>query len=191
MQISQPRILILDDDLLMLESLKMALENKGYSLVHTAENVAQARHNFRQHKVDILISDINLACNENGINLVKELREHFDFSLIFISGSHYSVFEETLPLFPDANLIKPFSDQQVITSVRQVWSNKHRQSEVTDFELSDREREILGMFCKGKSTREVSEILSISLHTVQFHRKNLFKKMDVHSIQELINKARG
>lgn len=56
--------------------------------------------------------------------------------------------------------------------------------------LSKREKEIVNLISQGKSDKEIAEELNISFQTVQTHNKNIFKKMDVHSRIELINKLR-
>ena len=56
--------------------------------------------------------------------------------------------------------------------------------------LSRREKEIVNLISQGKSDKEIAEELNISFQTVQTHNKNIFKKMDVHSRIELINKLR-
>ena len=54
--------------------------------------------------------------------------------------------------------------------------------------LSAREREIFNLLLKGVSPKEIAQKLNISYFTVDFHRTNLYKKLDVHSIQELFAK---
>jgi len=57
--------------------------------------------------------------------------------------------------------------------------------------LSQREREILLLFSKGHSCREIADKFSISYHTVRTHQKNLYKKLNVNSITEAIAKLRN
>jgi DNA-binding NarL/FixJ family response regulator len=54
--------------------------------------------------------------------------------------------------------------------------------------ISRREREILKLLSKGLSAKEISENLSISYHTVRTHQKNIYKKLNVSSIAEVITK---
>ncbi len=55
--------------------------------------------------------------------------------------------------------------------------------------LSKREREILNLICKGFSTMEISEKLFISKFTVETHRKNILRKLDLRSSTELVSHA--
>lgn len=55
--------------------------------------------------------------------------------------------------------------------------------------LSDREREVLQWFAKGKSRWEIAKILNLSESTVSFHARNIFQKMEVNNITMAILKA--
>ena len=52
-----------------------------------------------------------------------------------------------------------------------------------------RELELLCLIAEGKTNKEIAEMLSISLHTVQTHRFNLMKKLDLHDRAELVRYA--
>jgi len=53
-------------------------------------------------------------------------------------------------------------------------------------ELTDREKEVLAELCKGKSYKMVADALFISHDTVRHHIKNIYKKLQVHSVSEAI-----
>ena len=55
--------------------------------------------------------------------------------------------------------------------------------------LTERERQIFQLLAEGKSNKEVSVLLSVSLHTVETHRVRIMEKMDVHSAVELVLSA--
>lgn len=55
--------------------------------------------------------------------------------------------------------------------------------------LTKREMEILALISKGKSTKEIAVEEHISFHTVEWHRKNISKKLEIHKISELVRFA--
>lgn len=55
--------------------------------------------------------------------------------------------------------------------------------------LTDRERQILQLIAEGYTNKQIADILSISIKTVQAHRLNLMKKLDLHDRGELIKYA--
>jgi DNA-binding NarL/FixJ family response regulator len=52
--------------------------------------------------------------------------------------------------------------------------------------LSPREREVVQLVCEGKASKEIATMLSMSLATAETHRSNIFRKLDLHSIAELV-----
>ena len=56
-----------------------------------------------------------------------------------------------------------------------------------DHLLTNREREIAVQISKGYTTRDIAGNLHLSIHTVQTHRKNIFRKLEVHSTAELLH----
>src|SRR5690606_10055458 len=73
-------------------------------------------------------------------------------------------------------------------AVAEVKSNKDKLIDSVVFfdELTTREKEILGYICDGKSTREISEDLFISLHTVETHRRKILKKLGVKNTAAMV-----
>ena len=55
--------------------------------------------------------------------------------------------------------------------------------------LTKREFELLGIIAEGKTNKEIAKLLNISVHTVQTHRLNLMKKLDVHDTTQLVRYA--
>ena len=52
--------------------------------------------------------------------------------------------------------------------------------------ISSREIEIIQQICNGKTTDEIAKILNLSKHTVESHRTNIFSKLDVRNVAELV-----
>jgi two-component system response regulator NreC len=67
------------------------------------------------------------------------------------------------------------------------WGDLQKDNTVDN--LSPREREVLQLIAEGYSNRQISEILSISIKTVQTHRMNLMSKLDLHNRADLIKYA--
>jgi DNA-binding CsgD family transcriptional regulator len=52
--------------------------------------------------------------------------------------------------------------------------------------LTPREREVLQLLAEGRSSKDAAGLLNVSLHTLETHRNNIFQKLNLHSIPELI-----
>jgi DNA-binding CsgD family transcriptional regulator len=61
--------------------------------------------------------------------------------------------------------------------------------ELPHVELTKRETEILSLLALGKSSRQISEMLDISYHTITTHRKNILAKTNCNKVSELVKKA--
>ena len=184
-----PSVLVLDDQQLVIDQLSTLLKSHGYKKVYTAREPQAVKQLFQLHHIDVLVADILLADNQNGIDLVTELKEVYRFLLIFISGQHASMLEKALPVMPDAYLVKPFSDEQIITTLLTTWSNNKRKQPQEAPVLSIREQEILHLICQGRTNKEIAELLSISPFTAQTHRANIREKFSVQNTKELLIKA--
>jgi DNA-binding NarL/FixJ family response regulator len=55
--------------------------------------------------------------------------------------------------------------------------------------LTDREREVLQLIAEGKTNKEVAAVLSVSINTVETHRKHIMEKLDLHNTAELVRFA--
>jgi DNA-binding NarL/FixJ family response regulator len=56
-------------------------------------------------------------------------------------------------------------------------------------QLTEREREVLQLIAEGKTNKEIANLLSVSLHTVESHRKHVMKKLDLHNTAEIAHFA--
>ncbi len=70
-----------------------------------------------------------------------------------------------------------------------ILSSKEKMQSCNPVNLSEREMEILKLIVKGLSSKEISEALSVSFHTITTHRKNMCKKLKVNKVSELIATA--
>jgi DNA-binding NarL/FixJ family response regulator len=107
----------------------------------------------------------------------------------------------------DGYLLKNCTNRQLTEAIQSVYDGKKYLSEditgmvisgyldpsgsqTTEYEnLSVREKEIFHLFAEGKSTREISELLFISVKTVNTHKQNILEKLDLKSNTELVKYA--
>ena len=73
---------------------------------------------------------------------------------------------------------------QIVTVLKEEVK-RVKEMEDENYELSDREREVLVLVAQGLSSKEIADRLSISIHTVNSHRKNITRKTDIQSVAGL------
>ncbi|MBM6882848.1 response regulator transcription factor [Bacteroides caecigallinarum] len=142
---------------------------------------------MESHKPDILI--IN-PMFDGWINL-EELKQKYE--------AHETKFISLICSVVDSNVLKGYDDSinlfdniESLSSKISLMMNFEEDDEDTD-SLSQREKEILGCVVRGMTNKEIAEKLYISVHTVITHRRNLTRKLQIHSaagltIYAIVNK---
>jgi DNA-binding NarL/FixJ family response regulator len=67
--------------------------------------------------------------------------------------------------------------------------DKEQESEAESLRLTSRQREIVQLLAEGKSSKEVAAVLGLSVKTAETHRANIMRKLDCHSVTELVRYA--
>ena len=83
-----------------------------------------------------------------------------------------------------------FSEEVIETIVNEDRFETKQSSELSKLAtLSDREKEIIGLLCNGLSNKQIAEKIFISPKTVDNHRTNIMRKLEVHSVAQLVRQA--
>jgi DNA-binding response OmpR family regulator len=116
-------VLVVDDDVMVLQALTIMLEDRGFKVL-TAVDGVQGLRLYRQHRPDLVLTDIIMPEKE-GIALTRELRREFpDARIVAMSGggrvgkSDYVAIATALGA--DAGLYKPFDDDELVATLRTV-----------------------------------------------------------------------
>lgn len=119
------KILIVEDQFIEAYDLQLILEKAGYNVIGIAHSVAQAEAVLAKEKPDLVCLDIFLDENETGIDLAKRLKElHIGF--IYISAnSGKSILDEVKKTQPYGFILKPFREQDVLTTL-EIACYRHR-----------------------------------------------------------------
>lgn len=207
------RVLIVDDHPLFRDGLKSLVERSaGYQTVGEAGSGAEALRLAQELKPDLITMDVSLP-DMSGIEAVREITmvlpgvkvlmlsmyPKFDYvAEAFKAGARGYVVKETT----SARLIQAmdalcngeyFLDGQVSQDiVAKLMAASGKEATVQDERyglLSPREQQVMRLVAEGVPSREIAARLNLSLKTVENHRANLMKKLDVHSKMELVRYA--
>ncbi len=108
----------------------------------------------------------------------------FSSNTVFRMDPHEDVFEI---LSVSVDFTTPLSYQK---NIKQFTQDKLQGVNFRDIQkISPREQQVLQLFANGGNTREVAERLQISFHTVNNHRKNMLKKLQLKNLSSLVNFA--
>ncbi|MCU0441844.1 MAG: response regulator transcription factor [Bacteroidia bacterium] len=197
-------LFLIDDHQMLIDGIKALLEHESeYQIVGTALNANDALEHLKRKQVDIVISDINMP-DMNGIDFARKIRLiKPDLKILALSMfGEKSTIHDMVDAGVKGYILKNTGKQELITALQKIASGGTYFSEAVDAELNRvddtidrrfvltvREREIVKYIAKGMSHTEIGEVLCISPRTVDTHRTNLMRKLEVNSIAELIKLA--
>jgi len=207
------RVFILTNNLLFREGiLKIIRENTDYSIVGVAKFSDDIIECLNVNKPDLLV--IDLTSNHSDIlELIVKLKETLtnikimcistssDIQVVinaFISGiSGYLLTTSGINSFKECckEVMKGgyYIDDRLSKKVITRFLNNLRNGRVTTVEqeyiLSRREQEVLRLIAQGKNTKEIADILYISPKTVQNHKYNIMKKLDLKNVVDMVKYA--
>lgn len=191
---------IADDHALVRSGIKEILRTTGrVEVVGEAENGLEAISLVRQHKPHLLTLDIAMPYAQ-GIEIFGEVRRWSpDTRIIVFTGlTAVGLLSELVAAGVDGLFMKRGDPAHFEDGIRLILRGAKvispdvlelLEDKETNVELTDRERQILSLIASGCSNKEIAERLGVSLKTVDNHRTNLMRKLDVHSVAELLSYA--
>jgi DNA-binding NarL/FixJ family response regulator len=203
------KVLVVDDHQLFREGIVNLLYSaENIEVVAQAEDGIDAIEKAKHYKPDVVLLDITMP-RMNGIETTKKLKSLMPkIKIVSLSmHSEKQYVKGVLEAGADGYLLKNCTNRQLTEAIQSVYDGKKYLSEditgmvisgyldpsgsqTTEYEnLSVREKEIFHLFAEGKSTREISELLFISVKTVNTHKQNILEKLDLKSNTELVKYA--
>lgn len=191
---AKPDIFIVDDDRAMRDSLALLLQTAGYS-VAVFDGAEAFLGACTPDCEGCLILDISMP-GMGGLTLQKTLREHnINLATVFLTG--YGTIPDAVRAMRDGAadfLTKPVNGQVLLNCVSDALTrcrakSGHSSSARAVAErlshLTPREREIVTLVAKGRSSKEIGQTLGISYRTVEVHRRHLMTKLGTTSNLEV------
>lgn len=193
-----PLVFVVDDDVSVRESLELLIRHAGW-MPETFASAQEFLSRSRARVPSCLILDLTLP-GLNGLELQEIVAaDRGDMPIIFITG-HGDVPTTVQAMKAGAIefLTKPFSDEALLSAIQiaiersdaalrlgaEIGALRERYES-----LSRREREVMGLVVRGLLNKQVGFELGISEITVKAHRGQVMRKMNVHSLAELVNCA--
>ena len=189
---------IVDDDSDLRAAIRFLLESEGWE-VADYYSAADFLLNDDPEIPGCLILDVRMP-EMTGIELQGELKQHLrQIPIVFLSA-HGDIEMAVKTLHEGAVdfLTKPVQEDKLVPVISRAvkldlikrgLSFDHEEIKERYKELTERETQIVSLLIKGLLNREIGERLGISTRTVEVHRGRAFKKLQVHTISELIQSA--
>jgi DNA-binding NarL/FixJ family response regulator len=182
------KVLIIEDELLVAQTLEVMLENNGYTVVGMATTLEECKKIIADNPPDVALCDIYLNGEDLGIQIAAYLGEQLPaIPVVFLSAfADKKTIANASATQPVAYLVKPYTEKQVLATLQIVINNKVNDDAKTLAKPTAREAEVLIWLAKGYSSKQIAQTLNLSEHTVQTHRKNLMNRYQTTSSSELI-----
>jgi two-component system response regulator NreC len=205
------RLLLADDHVVVRSGLRMLLEAQpDFEIVGEAETGAEAVAMVNELRPDAVLMDIQMP-DLNGIEATKIIKETSPetavLALTMHEDDHY--FFEMLRAGASGYVLKRAAPDEVVQAIRTVCRGEvflhptMAKRLVTDYinradknesekgysNLTPREQEVLTLIAEGYSNAEIANDLYISIKTVDRHRENIMRKLNMHSRIDLVKYA--
>ena len=201
-----------DDHTIVRQGLAKLLDGEGeLSVIGEAKNGREEITKVEELKPDVVLMDIAMPVL-NGIEATRQIRKVSRNTKVIILSmhSHDRFISELFSLGASGYLLKDSTGDDIIKAIgaavngdtylspsisRRVVEDYVSIKRVKSTEenlyakLSDREREVFQMMAEGRSTREISDTLCVSMSTVKTHRANIMNKLEIENIAQLFQFA--
>jgi DNA-binding NarL/FixJ family response regulator len=212
------RLLVADDHEIVRKGIRSLLEAQpGWQVTAEASDGREAVEKALEMKPDVTVLDISMP-SLNGLEAARQMIKNDARAKILILTQHESdpLIREVLDAGARGYVLKSDASRDLITAVNAVRSNKtfftakvaqivldgylakkakktntatEERKDDARSRLTPRQREIVQLLAEGKSSKEVAVALGLSVKTAETHRANIMRRLDCHSISELVRYA--
>ncbi len=203
------RVTIFEDNRSLREGLVQLINGgDGFTCSGAFPNCLNVRKNIAETTPDVVLMDIEMP-GISGVEAVKLAKEKFPEVKVLME----TIFDDNDKIFnsicngAEGYILKNTPPLQILAAIREIYEggapmtpsiaskvlkmfkNKPKESTSEEFNLTEREKEILKCLVDGMSYKIIAETCFISPETVSGHIKNIYKKLQVHSKSEAVVKA--
>jgi DNA-binding NarL/FixJ family response regulator len=185
------RVLAVDDHPLLREGIAALIDTQSdMQLIGEASNGREALEQFRNHRPDITLMDLQMP-EVSGIDAIGAIRGEFPDARIIVLTTYAGDFQVSRALKAGvrAYLLKGLLREQLLETIRAVYTGKKRLSaeiaaeiaeHAADDVLTPREIDVLRLIAKGNANKEIARGLSLAEETVKVHVRNILAKLGVN-----------
>ena len=204
-------ILLADDHSILRAGLRSILDNHpDFKIIAEADNGKDALQKSIALKPDLLLTDLSMP-KTNGTECIRELKKRAPEVKVLVLTMHAGEehIHAALNAGADGYILKDDSHDELIKAIKNILNGKtHLSPSICNNTINDylnsaktnqptasweilthRDREVIKLIAEGYRSKDIADYLSISVKTVEKHRSNLMKKLDLHSVSSLTNYA--
>jgi len=202
------RIVIADDHEVVRKGLRAILEaHPGWEVCGEAADGRSAVERAEELRPDVIVVDIGMP-HLNGLEATRQILKNQPDTKVLVLSVYESeqLVEEVLDAGARGYVLKSDASRDLVRAIEELQRNHtfftsrvgqlvletylgrraHGKMKGGSSPLTPREREVVQLLAEGKSSKEVAVALNLSVKTAETHRANIMRKLDVHSISELV-----
>ncbi len=193
-------ILIIEDEGVVAHDIARRLKKLGYDVAGIKSSSDQALNFLAIHTPDLILCDIMIDGDLDGIEVAEKVYEDKPIPLIFLTAlSDRGTLDRAKKVLPYGYIVKPFDNHDLLTAI-ELALYKHSQelekysisieriNKICHEDLTEREFEMLEDIVKGLTNKQISETRFISISTVKYHIGKLLEKMEVSNRADALHK---
>jgi FixJ family two-component response regulator len=182
-------IFFVDDEPAVCRSASLTLRRSGYkvSCFPDAEHCLQR---LQMRDCDLLITDVRMP-GIDGIELVRRAKSIVPWMPILVVTGYADIQMAVRAVKAGAAefIEKPLQKQSFLSAVQMVLKQQDLGNLLKGKSLTKKEMVVLRLILQGNTNREMAQILHRSIRTIEDHRRNVMRKLDVDSVVELVKRA--
>jgi two-component system, NarL family, response regulator NreC len=199
------RVVLADDHVLVRQALKSLLERERFQVVGEASDGQEAMRQAETLQPDIVVIDISMPIL-NGIDAAHALSRSCPKTKTILLTQHDEdqYVMEALGVGVKGYVLKNQAATDLIHAIQQVSRGEvylspgvsrvvmegfRSKSGKPEERLTQRERQVLQLIAEGKSTKDVANLLGVSVKTAESHRCRLMQKLEIHETASLVRYA--
>lgn len=213
---TEARVLIVEDEVIVAEALRQTLKASHYKVIGHATDGREAIQMARQLHPDVILMDIVLRGRTSGIEAAVSIQREIDTSIIYVTGqSSEPLVNAAARSGAFGYIVKPFQAQQITSSIKIALHRRndarvikehapgHRgplaaerasaprdtattPAKIQGLCVTPREKDVIRGLISYRRLGKVATVLGISVHTARNHLKSIFRKLNLHSQDELL-----
>lgn len=197
------KVLIVEDDPLIAIDIEQILNNLNFRVSGTAYSAEAALESLKTNTPDIVLLDVNLESDKDGINVAEIINEQYQLPFIYLTAhADKTTLERAKRTKPAGYIIKPFDERDLLAGIEIALYNYsqlklaqrpqisiHHINKHLKNPLTEREFAVLQAIYEGKTNEQMAREQFVSINTIKTHISNVYFKLDVNSRTAAIAKT--
>jgi DNA-binding NarL/FixJ family response regulator len=203
-----PRVIIADDHVLVGEGIRRLLQT-DFDVVDCVRDGAALVESAERHQPDVVVTDLSMP-GVDGIDAIRQLRKRGNqvSAIVLTMHANSGLAAAALNAGASGYVLKDAASDELILAINEALAGRvfltpevdtdaamgsatvpASPEEILREKITPRQRQVLTLIAEGKSMKQIAMTLDISRRTVEAHKYQLMRSLEVHNVAQLIQRA--